>query len=1226
MNTACPSSDSLRQYALGDVDDALADQIETHLADCPNCEETIASFDSADDTLVRHLPLAAGKGEDASGTPGWLDRLRIGPPAGQAAPGPHVVADGADLPHDQFSAYELVDILGRGGMGVVYRARHRQLNRSVALKVLSPRSTAAPEARRRFEREIQALGGLHHPGIVMATDAGRVNEAAYLVMELVDGVDLARLVRQGGPFTIAETCEVGRQMAEALAAAHEVGTIHRDVKPSNVMIDRRGRVKLLDFGLAHLHELSTESLETSLGRLLGTLDYMAPEQAAGDSTPGAGADLYGLGATLFFLLTGRSPRGPREGRSLVQQLRVIVDAEAPRVGTLRADAPPELDDFVARLLSRDPADRPPSAEAVADQLKQWAGGDLAARVIESKTNHAPDETASENSELVLQSLSELVGPHIARPSRSESTMNAANAPPQPAETAGLFGGGRRRWAWAAAAAGAMAAAFYGIVIILQTPKGTLRIESQFDDVEVSVVGENNKAQDMKIDREGDVTTLAAGRYRVRFNGKHDGMEMDHDVVTLKRGQVAVVKITQAKPGHVAALPEKYVLGSTERDWQNFLRAHRGLADIDQSCINCHREGPLPAAKTIDLPKTADSAPGERTYNGKSESEWQEIFRRDASNLGPGRFASEAVAKIEAAGALVMIAARRPAKAQIDQILNAGEELFRKTSGALPISTYFEDETELESDVQPGRRVRRGNSTGRPRGFSSRGSTTSSDESSPLQKVRAQAQVFRSQISEIAHTLPAELLATELCKAAVGESEPRAFFANWMLREPAESTISASPEGSSIVLRELAAPLLGRDRAEQLLLTRAQFLSVAEGEQRRELIESLSKLATRLTTDSTRGGPGSIDHRFLSIAGKQSDWPVELRQASARLIWSGIDNPPQRGSTSQYLSLNEADTNATMTPPYEATYIAAQRKKFAYFMDQWLPLVNRSLQGRSFDIWNLAGKVNALDPILLLHSDGDEWPVDKTATNLTELLGKYYAGGDNGPGMLEYQTFPAESLTRIVRITGQIPDVAHKSKPREPASYKLKDFESFLAGEREKFSSDPLNYFAGLYDAAPLEVIKLSVSETKTAPIQGRRVVYAEPLTPRLILSLASTGAGSQLRDGTGRGSDSFVDPLLLLAGLAELAGASEAQDARIATLVAEETTDWPTPTVESLEQRKRQLGLKGHLKNLLSGKLQAREHARRMLKEMAAKAKSPALVDAVKAIQDNKLSEAKESK
>ena len=321
MTIECPADQVLSRYAIGDLDDASSDEVERHLENCSACADSVARFDSTEDSLMRHLPLAAAEADAPGEKPGWLERLRNGPPEEHASAAvPSAVTENRPA---QFSSYDLLGVLGRGGMGVVYRARHRQLNRIVALKVLHPRLTATPEARRRFEREIQILGGLHHPGIVMATDANRIDGAAYLVMELIDGIDLARMVRRGGPLTIAQACEAGRQMAEALAVAHQAGTIHRDIKPSNVMVDRHGRVKLLDFGLAHFAAISTESLETSLGRLLGTLDYMAPEQAESERPLDPRADLYSLGATLFYLLTGRPPHGDHSSGSLLQQLRSL---------------------------------------------------------------------------------------------------------------------------------------------------------------------------------------------------------------------------------------------------------------------------------------------------------------------------------------------------------------------------------------------------------------------------------------------------------------------------------------------------------------------------------------------------------------------------------------------------------------------------------------------------------------------------------------------------------------------------------------------------------------------------------------------------------------------------------------------------------------------------------------------------------------------------------------
>jgi hypothetical protein len=283
MNEAgCPPRETLLRYLQGTFDSSQIDSLEEHLEQCPGFEETVAELEDTNDTLMRHLPLAAtGNVEADADAPAWIERLKAGPPTKPPEQSDERIAGGqgklvANRWADGLTSYELLEVLGKGGMGVVYRGRHRQLGRPVAVKVVRPKLVSAAEAHRRFEREIRILGGLNHPGIVMATDAGRVGSAAYLVMELIDGVDLARLVRSAGPLNVGEACEVARQTAVALSAAHVAGAVHRDVKPSNVMVDKTGRVKLLDFGLACLIELNSDRGETSLGRLIGTLDYMAP--------------------------------------------------------------------------------------------------------------------------------------------------------------------------------------------------------------------------------------------------------------------------------------------------------------------------------------------------------------------------------------------------------------------------------------------------------------------------------------------------------------------------------------------------------------------------------------------------------------------------------------------------------------------------------------------------------------------------------------------------------------------------------------------------------------------------------------------------------------------------------------------------------------------------------------------------------------------------------------
>ncbi len=567
----CPTDQTLRNYILGGCSEAISDEIEGHLAECAACEATISQFDSADDTLLRHLPLAAATtAGDSSHQPGWIDILRRQPPSsgqGDLVNAPlerssqsDSAADAGRLP-DGCANYELLGVLGRGGMGVVFLARHRQLNRRVALKVVRPDALSRGEARRRFQREIQILGRLNHPGIVMATDAGNLGAGAYLVMELIEGADLGRIVREGGPLTIEAACEAGRQVAEALAAAHGSGAVHRDVKPSNIMVDFGGRVRLLDFGLAHATLITQHSGETSVGKLLGTLDYMAPEQADGQRQVDVRADLYGLGATLFFLLTGQPPHGSRAGRSMLEHMRALAHDDAPPVSSIRVDVPVELVALVKRLLCRDPDGRPQSAIEVAAALARWAGGDLAARVAELKSRPPISESESTDGAAARRSFTELLGTEVRQPSSAAVPIDAGRA----------RGGRRRMWTVFASLAGIVAA---GVTIWLQTQRGTLKIESEVGDISVETIDERDQVRELKIRKGENEIVLETGKYRVRLAGTHDDVELDRDLITLRRGNEVVAKITRVadhatrhqeeRPKIVTANPLKKSVTITEQ--------------------------------------------------------------------------------------------------------------------------------------------------------------------------------------------------------------------------------------------------------------------------------------------------------------------------------------------------------------------------------------------------------------------------------------------------------------------------------------------------------------------------------------------------------------------------------------------------------------------------------------------------------------------------------------
>jgi serine/threonine protein kinase len=235
--------------------------------------------------------------------------------------------------------YELLELLGQGGMGAVYKALHLRLGKVVALKVLPARRLADAHAASRFDREMKAVGKLDHPHIVRATDAGEVAGMRYLVMEFVEGLDLSRISRHAGPLRVADACEIVRQAAEGLQHVHEAGLVHRDIKPSNLILTDTGQVKILDLGLALLREKGSEEL-TDSNQVVGTLDYMAPEQCTGSHAVDIRADLYSLAATLYKLLAGLGPFA--ESSSPAEKMQALINQPADSILGVRSDVPEEL--------------------------------------------------------------------------------------------------------------------------------------------------------------------------------------------------------------------------------------------------------------------------------------------------------------------------------------------------------------------------------------------------------------------------------------------------------------------------------------------------------------------------------------------------------------------------------------------------------------------------------------------------------------------------------------------------------------------------------------------------------------------------------------------------------------------------------------------------------------------------------------------------------------------
>jgi serine/threonine protein kinase len=282
----------------------------------------------------------------------------------------------------------LLQRLGKGGAGEVFKARHRYLRRFVALKIIRQDQLADEENVLRFRREIKLASQLNHPNVVHAFDAGPINDTYFLAMEYVEGTDLAALVEREGRLAVPQACDYIRQAAAGLYHAHQQGLVHRDVKPSNFLVSRGaelgpwGLVKLLDLGLARLRRSvlgeATNLLTPAGVALLGTPDFMSPEQAIDFHHADNRSDIYSLGCTLYFLLAGQPPFG---GGSLAQKVLRHQCASPPLLQQLRSDVPPALDDILRRMMAKSPEDRYQSVDQTADALASLIGPSQSAAAI-----------------------------------------------------------------------------------------------------------------------------------------------------------------------------------------------------------------------------------------------------------------------------------------------------------------------------------------------------------------------------------------------------------------------------------------------------------------------------------------------------------------------------------------------------------------------------------------------------------------------------------------------------------------------------------------------------------------------------------------------------------------------------------------------------------------------------------------------------------------------------
>ncbi|MCY2989914.1 MAG: serine/threonine-protein kinase [Planctomycetota bacterium] len=502
LDSRCPHRDDLAAFSVGLLSDGRSEQIGQHLEHCGHCTDVLEGLPGAGDelwALLRSPAPVDGYEREAECQQALADLIRA-----QRQGGPAV----SDVEPVLASTrqYRLVAKLGAGGMGAVFKVVHTRLERVMALKVLLPGRGRQAEAVARFEREIRLVGQLDHPHIVRPTDAGEENGVLFLVMEYVDGVDVSALLEQGGPLPVAEACEIVRQAALGLQHAHERGIVHRDVKPSNLMVDRQGTVKILDFGVAYLRGDADDPAPA--GRyVMGTLDYMAPEQGDEARAVDHRADLYSLGATLYKLLSGAAPLVGGGHRSIVKKLWALAAEEIQPIRQRRAEVPEGLAAVLERMLAKDPERRYAYAAEVAAALAPWATGS-ALQPLVTHAKRAPagtDTIAAKDHQTYCGSLSFVEPPSHAsgsrlglRPDQSSSglrpeqvgTESQPTSAPEPAFNRAVLPPWRRqRIGWRLVlASGVLAAAVGGIVIYLRGPHGQTVSDSPAEGVKIVAEG------------------------------------------------------------------------------------------------------------------------------------------------------------------------------------------------------------------------------------------------------------------------------------------------------------------------------------------------------------------------------------------------------------------------------------------------------------------------------------------------------------------------------------------------------------------------------------------------------------------------------------------------------------------------------------------------------------------------------------------------------------------
>lgn len=442
----CPETDHLRSYANGTLAENQCAVLFEHIEHCSNCLDQLQQLDNsggAGDMLIEHL-------RSAQLTP-FDSEQQCALAVSQAK---NLFRDAAQLRQvdaspevSKIGEYEVIRLLGHGGMGCVYLANHEKLGRQVALKVLARHRLLDPHMQARFAQEMRAIGALSHPNIVTAFDAREIDGTTVLVTEYIEGLDLGKVLNRLGPLSIADACQIAMVIAQVLMYTEQRSLVHRDIKPSNIMLSANGMVKVLDLGLARIALTGNKPAElTATGQALGSPDYAAPEQINDGRAIDGRADIYSLGCTLFKMLSGRNVFQGPQYTSPFAKLTAHVNTAPPSLASVVPSADVRLIQLVDSMLAKNPDERPQSAELVAKSLARCVGGSDLPSLIK-RAMLAPDVGDQVESEADV----------VAQPLQTQGSMQR-HVPAIIAIAAGLCG--------------MLMGLFFGIVITITNRDGT----------------------------------------------------------------------------------------------------------------------------------------------------------------------------------------------------------------------------------------------------------------------------------------------------------------------------------------------------------------------------------------------------------------------------------------------------------------------------------------------------------------------------------------------------------------------------------------------------------------------------------------------------------------------------------------------------------------------------------------------------------------------------------